>query len=180
MSEKYKAYDTEGIHFVTISVVQWVDVFTRREYCDIICDSLAYCQREKGLQLSAWCLMTNHLHLICSSPTLSNVMRDFKKHTSRLLLEAIKQNPQESRKDWLLWLFRSAGERSAKNEVHKFWQDGFHPKLLYNTFLVEQKLEYLHQNPVKAGFVDTPEHWYYSSARDYAGEKGRLSITLIE
>lgn len=180
MSEKYKARDTEGIYFVTISVIQWADVFTRRDYCEIICNSLAYCQKEKNLTLYAWCIMTNHLHLICSYPVLPNIMRDFKKYTTKELYKAIRQNPQESRKGWLLWLVNAAGEQSSKQEEYKFWQPGYHPILLDNNQMMEQKLGYLHQNPVKAGFVEELEQWYYSSARDYAGEKGRLEVVLVE
>ncbi|WP_299755089.1 transposase [uncultured Pontibacter sp.] len=179
MSEKYKAKDTEGIYFVTISIVQWADVLTRRDYCEIICTSLAYCQKEKNLTLS-WCIMTNHLHLICSSPVLANTIRDFKKYTSKELYKSIKQNPQESRKRWLLWLINSAGELSSRYEKYKFWQPGYYPILLHDNQMMDQKLDYLHLNPVKAGFVEEPEHWYYSSARDYAGEKGKLDVVLIE
>lgn len=180
MSRKYKAREPEGIYFVTISVVQWADVFTRRDYFEIICDSLAYCQREKNMILYAWCIMTNHIHLICSSPSMGNTIRDLKKFTSKELYRAIQQNPQESRKGWLLWLINSAGELSSKHEEYKFWQPGYHPVLLYNNQIMEQKLNYLHQNPVKAGFVEEPEQWYYSSARDYAGQKGRLDVVLIK
>ncbi|MFD3002569.1 transposase [Pontibacter toksunensis] len=160
--------------------MQWADVFTRREYSEIVCDSLAYCQQEKNLTLYAWCIMTNHMHLICSSPTLPDIIRDFKKYTSKKLIKSIQTNLQESRKGWLLWLFKYAGEASAKNEDYKFWQTGYHPVLLHNNMLMEQKLNYLHNNPVTAGFVEEPEHWHYSSAKDYSGNVGRLSITFIE
>lgn len=79
MSTKYKLYNPEGIYFITLTVVEWADVFTRRDYCELFCDSLSYCQREKGLTVFAWCIMTNHVHLICSAPKLSDVMRDLKK-----------------------------------------------------------------------------------------------------
>ncbi|NDK54669.1 transposase [Pontibacter sp. BT213] len=179
MSNKFKAKEPDGVYFVTISVIQWADVLTRREYLEIICDSLAYCQKEKQFTLYAWCIMTNHLHLICSSPSLAYKIRDFKKYTSKELYRAIRNNPQESRKSWLLWLINSAGELSSKHEEYKFWQPGYHPILLDNNQMIEQKLEYLHQNPVKAGFVEEPEHWYYSSARDYAGQKGRLEVVWL-
>jgi REP element-mobilizing transposase RayT len=180
MSEKYKANEPNGIYFISISVVQWADVFTRRAYCEIICESLTYCQKEKNLTLYAWCIMTNHLHLICSSPNLASIIRDFKKFTAKEVYKAIQQNPQESRKGWLGWLFSSAGELSSKHEEYKFWQAGYHPILLHTNHMMEQKLVYLHRNPVTAGFVEATEHWYYSSARDYAGVKGRLDVVLIE
>ncbi|MDX5421352.1 MAG: transposase [Hymenobacteraceae bacterium] len=174
MSLKYKANNLEGMYFVTLTVVEWADVFTRREYSELVCSSINYCQQKKGLTLYAWCVMTNHIHLICSAPNLSDVMRDLKKYTSRFLIDAIKSNSKESRKNWLLWMFRSAGEKSASHGEHQFWQLGGHYVELSSNELMEQRLEYLHQNPVKAGFVEEPEQWYYSSARNYAGEKGRL------
>ncbi|MCJ8165186.1 transposase [Pontibacter sp. E15-1] len=180
MSDKYKANAPNEIHFITMAIVQWADVFTRREYCEIVCDSLSYCQKSKDLTLYAWCIMTNHLHLICSAPTLPAVVRDFKKYTAKELYKSIRENPQESRKGWLLWLMKSAGELSSKHEIYKLWQEGYHPVLLYNNQLMEQKLDYLHGNPVKAGFVSEPEQWNYSSAIDYAGGKGRLEIAYIQ
>ena len=180
MSTKYKLANPEGIYFITLTVVEWADVFTRRDYCELVCESINYCQRKKDLTVYAWCIMTNHVHLICSSPKLASTIRDFKKYTSKELYRSIKQNPQESRKGWLLWLINSAGEFSIKHEEYKFWQPGYHPVLLNSNQMLDQRLVYLHQNPVKAGFVEEPEQWYYSSARDYAGEKGRLEVILIE
>ncbi len=180
MSEKYKAKEPDRIYFITTTVIQWADVFTRREYCEIICDSITYCQQQKNLTVYAWCIMTNHVHLICSSPNLAYIIRDFKKYTAKEIYRSIQQNPQESRKGWLLWLINSAGELSSKHEEYKFWQPGYHPVLLDSKALMEQKLDYLHRNPVTAGFVEEPEHWYYSSARDYAGDNGRLPIVLLQ
>ncbi|MHA6249737.1 REP-associated tyrosine transposase [Pontibacter sp. CAU 1760] len=180
MSDKYKANAPNELYFITMSVVQWADIFTRRDYCEILCDSLTYCQQSKGLTLYAWCIMTNHLHLICSAPALAAVVRDFKKFTAKEIYKSIQENPQGSRKKWLLWLMRSAGELSPKHEEYRLWQEGYHPILLHNNQLMEQKLNYLHRNPVTAGYVNEPEHWKYSSALDYAGGKGRLDITFIQ
>ncbi|SFS83464.1 transposase [Sphingobacterium wenxiniae] len=80
----YAIRDQEGIHFITFAVVQWVDVFTRKEYTDIIIESLRYCQKNKGLKIYAWCIMSNHVHLIVSTHSpyhLSDILRDFKKYT---------------------------------------------------------------------------------------------------
>ncbi|WP_255481260.1 transposase [Pontibacter sp. Tf4] len=163
-----------------MTVVEWADVFTRRAYNELLCESLAYCQKKKNLTVYAWCIMTNHVHLICSAPKLPDVIRDLKKYTSRFIVDSIKNNPAESRKNWLLWMFKSAAGKSASHGEYQFWQLGGHYVELSTNELMEQRLEYLHQNPVKAGFVEDPEHWYYSSARDYAGQKGRLEIVLIE
>src|SRR5690242_8493407 len=97
----YKINNKQGIHFVTFAVVEWVDVFTRKQYRDILLESLRYCQKYKGLQLYAWCIMTNHLHLVVAATNNdpSNILRDFKRFTAKALIRAITENPAESRKN---------------------------------------------------------------------------------
>lgn len=181
MSTKNKI--TSGnIYFLTLTVEDWVDVFTRPIYKHIIVESLEYCQNEKGLEIYSWCLMSNHLHLIAgtkrSENNLSDILRDFKKFTSKNIIVAIKNNP-ESRRKWMLDRFIFAGKFNKKIKEFKFWQDGNEPKEIYSTEFMEQKLDYIHNNPVVAGLVEMPEHYKYSSAKDYAGMKGLLEITLV-
>ena len=105
MSTKYKVRNNELAHFVTFSVVNWIDALTRVEYKEIILESLQYCSKEKGLILHAWVIMSNHVHLIISAKeghSISNILRDLKKFTSRQIVEAIKANPKESRKEWMV------------------------------------------------------------------------------
>jgi len=113
MQGGYQIKDQNGIHFITFAVVDWVDVFTRKDYANLVVESLQYCQKEKGLMIYGWCLISNHLHLIIAAAegsTLFAILRDFKKFTSATILKAIEQNSQESRRNWMLWLFRAAGE----------------------------------------------------------------------
>ncbi len=183
MSRKYKVRDRQQLYFITISVVQWIDVFTRTEYKDILIDSLKFCQKEKGLVIYAWCIMTNHLHLIISQKDethLENIIRDFKKYTSVHIVRAIENNHIESRKKWLLWMFSKLAKQSSKHLKYCFWQEGFHPIELSDNYLMDQKLEYIHQNPVKAGIVYNPEDYIYSSALDYAGKNGLLKLEFIQ
>ena len=122
--------------------------------------------------------MTNHVHLIASARenfNLSNILRDLKKHTAKQLIAAI-QSPEESRRNWLLWLFRAAGESNTNNQVYQVWQQDNRPIELSSNAMVAQRLNYLHQNPVEAGIVFEPEHYIYSSAVDYAGGKGLLKL----
>ncbi len=105
MSRSYKFYNPDGLYFVSFAVVEWLDVFTRNLYKDILVESLAYCQQKKGMEIVAWCIMTNHVHLIFRSikgqrPEL--LLGDFKRFTSKAIVMAIKENPQESRKEILL------------------------------------------------------------------------------
>ncbi len=170
-------------YFLTLTVVDWVDVFTRPEYKYIILDSIKYCQNKKGLEIYAWCLMTNHLHFIAGAKegyNLSEILRDFKKFTSKSIVQAISENPIESRKKWLLNRFEFAGRYDKKITNFKFWQDGNEAKEIHTTEFLEQKLKYIHENPVKAEIVLHPEDYLYSSAKDYAGQKGLLDIILID
>ena len=108
MSEKYKVHDQDSPYFVTFAVESWVDVFTRQLYKDLIVDSLRFCQKEKGLIIYAWCLMTNHIHLIVGrngTETIGSIIRDFKKFTAVHICRAIENNGSESRRLWMLRIF---------------------------------------------------------------------------
>lgn len=182
MSRKYKVRDQSKLYFVTCTVVQWVDVFTRRHYKDLVVDSLRYCADNKGLEIYAYCLMTNHLHMIVGTnhTPIEFIMRDMKRHTSKYLYELIETDCEESRSKWICWIFRRAGEQNSANKQHQLWQQGFHPIELDTSALFEQKLDYIHNNPVVAGFVDEPQHYLYSSARDYCGDKGLLDVIVLK
>jgi len=182
MSNKYKFHNPDGIYFVTYAVVEWVDAFTRCIYKDIVIDSWRHCQRHKGLQIHAYVIMTNHVHMIISRNSnvlLESIMRDMKKFTSQKILEAIRRE-SESRRNWMLDIFRRAGSENSNNTVYQFWKQDNHPVECYSAKILEQKLDYLHENPVKAGFVEKAEDWVYSSAGDYySGRKGLLEISYV-
>lgn len=182
MSRKYKIRDQNYPHFVSFAVVHWIDLFTRSVYRQILIDSLKFCQKNKGLILYAWCIMTNHVHLIIGTNdrTMEDILRDMKSYTSRKLKEAITDNAEESRKKWILWMIKQAGNKNRNNQGWQLWQQHNHPIELSNDNLIRQRLEYLHNNPVKAGFVQNPEDWLYSSAGDYCGRKGFLDVVLID
>ena len=170
------------MYFVTFAVVRWVDVFTRDIYREIILDSLKFCQKEKGLQLHAYVIMTNHLHLIISRQgenLLENIMRDFKKFTSSQLIKAIKENPHESRKEWMMEIFKTEGRKNPNNKIYQFWRQDNHPIELTSNKIMDQKLDYLHNNPVKQGFVNRPEDYPWSSMTNYIGEKGMIDVDII-
>jgi len=173
---------TRELQFITTTVIDWLDVFTRPVYKHIVVESLRYCQEHKGLNIYAWVLMTNHLHLIAdgaASNTLGDIMRDFKKFTSKGVVKAIQENQQESRKEWLLdrcW-FRGANDNKITN--FKLWQDGYYAESLHSYDFCRQKLEYIHNNPVRQEIVQRPEEYLYSSARDYCGARGLLNVALL-
>lgn len=173
MALTYRIYNQRAVHFVTFTVHQWVDVFTRSEYKNIVIESLKYCQINKGLDIYAWVLMSNHLHLIIGSreSNLSDIIRDFKKFTTSKIINAIETNTKESRKDWLLWLLKS-------EEKILFWQEGYHGEEVRGTEFYKIKENYIHYNPVKAGIVQKEEEYLYSSCADrYGLRTGPLKIS---
>ncbi len=180
MSEKYKFYNPDELYFITTTVVHFIDLFTRPALKHIIVDSLHHCQQHKGLVVYAWCLMPSHLHAVVSrqgTATLAEIMRDFKKYTSKQIVATLPQI-NESRRDWLLRAFAGAGESKRRIQNYKVWQDGTHPIELYSATLLRQKLDYVHDNPVVAEIVDEPEDYLYSSARDYTGRPGLLLVEM--
>ena len=182
MSLKHKFKNPDGIYFTTFAVVGWVDVFTRDLYRGIFIDSLNWCIKNKGLVVHAWVVMTNHVHLIVSKKgdqKLEEIFRDLKKYTSVKIINEIRTNPLESRKEWMLQYFKEKGQANTQNENYQFWQHGNHPVELDNVAILEQKLDYLHNNPVEAGMVSEPQHWKYSSAGDYSEMKGDVEIELL-
>lgn len=165
--------EKDGFYFLTPTIVDWVDVFSRQTYRDILLHSIRFCQKNKGLRIHAWCIMSNHLHLIASAAdgfNLAHAIRDLKRHTSTKVIKYLQQDMQESRRAWMLERF------DMGNGKYRFWQPGNEPKIIYSNPFLEQKLNYIHQNPVKAGLVYEAEHYVHSSAIDYAGGKGLLEI----
>lgn len=184
MSSKYKFVVKEGIYFTTSTVVGWVDVFTRDIYRDILLDSIRFCQKNQGLVIHAWVLMTNHLHMICSctpNNDLALILRNMKSFTAMKLIDGIINNPKESRRENMLNVFEAEGKKSSSNFRFKFWEHENHPILLDTEMVFNQRLNYLHCNPVTAGFVVESWHWKYSSAIDYfTNDKGLLDLIILE
>jgi putative transposase len=177
----YKIINKEAIHFVTFAVVEWVDVFTRKEYKDILIESLKHCQKEKGLVIYAWCIMSNHIHLVVAARNqdLSDILRDFKKFTAKQVIKAIQESKIESRKDWMLRVFKNEGATNSRNTDNQFWRQDNQPKEMYSEHFIKQKLAYIHNNPVEEGIVDKAEEYLYSTARDYYFGK-KIGLLEIE
>lgn len=183
MVSGYRILDQRCLNFLTLTVVDWVDVFIRKEYKEIIVESLKFCRSKKGLRIYGYVIMSNHLHLVvqaCGEPTLSDIMRDFKKFTAKAILADLETNVFESRRVWMLEKFREKGERYKSNKIYQFWQKGNHPKLLFTPSVINQKLRYIHENPVSQGWVKNPEEYWYSSARYYVTGEGPLLMDEID
>ena len=177
MSEGYKIRDQTLPHFITFTVVDWIDVFTRQTYKDVIIESLDYCIQNKGMILYGYVIMSNHIHMIIQSQeaTLSDLIRDFKKFTAKSILEKIQNSP-ESRTEWMLKRFKLATKSHSRNKNYQLWQYGNHPEEVYSNKFMWTKLDYIHLNPVRAGIVEKASHYVYSSASNYVSDSGLLKI----
>jgi len=179
MSTGYKILDKEGMYFLTFQIVGWVDIFTRKIYRDIAIESLKYCQQHKGLNLFAYVIMSNHIHLLAQSEhgNLSGFIRDFKSYTSKRFFEVV-DSFKESRKDWMKMVFTYHAKYKSKQD-NQIWTNDNHAELIYSQKFIEQKLNYIHENPVKSGIVAKPEDYLYSSARNYADIENVLDVIKL-
>ncbi len=180
MSDKYKILDNQAAYFITMTTVGWIDVFTRKNHRMLVVDSLKYCQQNKGLEIYGWVLMSNHLHMICSAAegfVLSDILRDFKKHTSKQIIKQIHNEP-ESRREWIIDLLQKHCEHLKRDQTYKVWQDGYHAEVIYSNNFFDQKLNYIHQNPVEEMIVANAEDYLFCSARNYAELPYLLDVIL--
>lgn len=171
MSFEYRIKDQSGLYFITCTVHQWVDVFTRECYIELLVDSLRFCREKKGLKIYAWVIMSNHIHLIVrsSNHNLSDIIRDFKKYTASKIYLEIERNEKESRKRWLLWLLK-------KDDSIWFWEAGYHGEEIFSKEFMDTKIHYIHMNPVRAGIVLKEEEYKYSSCATFYG----ISTSILE
>jgi len=165
MSELRKA-TSDRPFFITLTVVGWIDVFIRSDYCDEIIRNLEYCRKNKGLKIYAYCIMSSHIHLIVANDDnkLPDILRDFKSYTAKRIMAMIEDSPTESRKDWLLYLFKFFAKNSIQNKEYQFWQKTSHPIELISNAVFDQKVNYIHQNPVTVMLVNDAGSFVYSSA----------------
>jgi REP element-mobilizing transposase RayT len=177
MSDGCKIRDQILPHFITATVVDWVDVFTRTSYRDVVVACLDFCIRDKAMVLYGYVIISNHIYMIVQScdSDLSGLLRDFKKFTASKILEKIKSDP-ESRREWMLERFKLGTVGDSRNKNYQFWQYGNHPEEIYSNKFMWSKLDYIHLNPVRAGIVAKASHYIYSSASNYVSDSGLLKI----
>ena len=156
---------------MTLTVLHWIPIFTRPDTVNILFESFRYLTRE-GLRIYAYVILENHLHLVAQSEQIDSDIARFKSYTSRKLLLYLQEKNVKNILEQLAFYKKAhKGDRT-----YQFWQEGVHPELIQGEEMMRQKIEYIHQNPVKRGYVDEAVHWRYSSARDYAGSSGLLEI----
>lgn len=172
---------SDKAYYITMTVVGWLDVFTRKNHRDVLIESLKYCQKEKGLIIYAYVIMSNHIHMIVQTNEphqIKDTIRDFKKFTSKKILFQI-QNEPESRREWMLKIFEDEAEQSKKHKTYKFWQVGNHAIEVFTEKFIWDKINYIHENPVRAGLVKQQWDWIYSSASNYPDEESVLEVLKI-
>jgi putative transposase len=181
MSTKYRFHKPDAAYFISFATVNWVNLFTQEIYAQILIDSIIFCRKNKGMELFAYCIMPNHVHMIFQSLNndAAGLIRDFKGYTSKKIIATIKENPLESRKEYLLNMFEAAGAKRSNVKKYQLWQHDNMPIELYSDKVIKQKFDYIHQNPVKAGLVFNAIDWKYSSASNYYGDNSVVEIDLI-
>jgi REP element-mobilizing transposase RayT len=170
---KYKILNPKMPHFLTMTVVNWIPIFSSPTIAQIILNSLQFLQKENRLILFAYVIMENHLHLIAQADDLSKEIGDFKSYTARTIIDYLVEKKAENVLEQLKW--QKLAHKQDRN--YQLWQEGSHPQMLVNEEMLKQKLDYIHMNPVKRGYVDEPQHWRYSSARNYLGQGGVIAVT---
>ena len=172
MCEKYKIFP-DGLYFVILTTVGWNDVFTRAIYCDEIVKNLNYSIDNKKLKVFAFCIMPSHIHLIAKTEddvSLSDMLRDFKSYTKQII-KMIEESATESRREWLLYMFEFYGNKNAHNVKYQFWEQHNHAFDLFSNKFIDQKVNYIHNNPVEARIVTEPHFYVYSSANHFTDLK---------
>ena len=168
---RYNIIQQDAPHFVTLTVLHWIPVFTRQQTVDIILDSLRFLI-EEGLKVHAYVILENHLHLVVQSDQLGKDLARLKSYTAKQLIAYLVKHNVKTILDQLAFYKKAHKDDRA----YQFWQEGVHPEIIQSEDMMRQKIEYIHQNPVKRGYVDQAEHWRYSSARDYDGEVGLIDV----
>jgi REP element-mobilizing transposase RayT len=178
----YIIQDQRATYYMTFTVVGWIDVFSRQCYRDIIIESFKYCQKHKGMHLHAYVIMSNHVHLIASVDegcSISDFVRDCKKFTAKQILDSIESSMIESRREWMLHQFKYYASRHSRNELYQLWEHDNHFVEVSSATFTQQKIDYIHHNPVRAGLVYRPEDYVYSSASNYAGIDQIIDIDCL-
>jgi len=172
---RYKVYEPTHPHFMTCTILHWLPLFTNKDSVQIIIDSLIHLQKSDNLTIFSYVILENHLHLLAQSDDITKTMQKFKSYTAYELLKLLQKNNAQT----LLNQFSYHKKAHRTESTYQIWEEGFHPKLIQSDSMMKEKIEYIHHNPVKRGYIEEAEHWRYSSAKDYAGVNGLLEIERV-
>lgn len=169
---RYRVYESFSPHFLTCTVVKWSPLFIDPNLIEILYASLRFMQKHNRLTIYAYVIMDTHLHLVAASANLSKEIANYKSFTARRIIDTLEEKKEKK----LLEQLAQAKALHKKDRQFQVWQEGSHPQLLQNEAMMRQKIEYIHNNPVKRGLVDEQVQWVYSSAANYAGLPGLLDV----
>jgi REP element-mobilizing transposase RayT len=169
---RYRIFETGEAYFLTCTIVAWLPVFTRPESAKVVFDSWRYLSDNRELKIYGYVILENHLHFVASGPDLGETVGDFKSYTARRIIDLLETSNAQT----ILSQLKYWKEAHKTDREHQFWQEGSHPKQIQGDAMMRQKLEYMHNNPVRRGYVDEPVHWRNSSARNYAGMVGLFPV----
>ena len=172
---RYVITEPDKPHFLTCTVMEWLPVFSRPAAVGILLDSWRYQKEHDGLLLYGYVILENHLHFIAQAERLDKCLSSFKAFIARRILQHLEEHQVE----YLLARLRFSKRAHKGDREYQFWQEGSHAEMVFSEAMMRQKLDYIHANPVKRGYVDRPEQWRYSSARDYAGEVGLIGVERL-
>ncbi|REK05048.1 MAG: transposase [Bacteroidetes bacterium] len=181
MSIAYQIHKQDGTYFLTPTIINWIDIFIRDRYKQILTDRLNHCVDNFGLEIYAYVIMPSHFHMIAGSRNnnLSSVIGKLKEISSKMIVLELKKS-NESRKEWILPMLLEAGLKNSRNKNYQLWQQNNHAEEIWSSKFMLSKIKYIHNNPLEEGFVDRAEDYLYSSAKDYAGKKSPVKVTPIE
>lgn len=169
---RYRFVGNDAPYFLTMTVNNWLPIFTRPETVDVVFDGWRYLQSHRGFLIHGYVILENHLHLVARSPDIPKDVQSFKSYSAKRLLEVLEAHRAER----LLRMLALFKRRYKTDSTYQVWEEGSHPQRIEHEVVMRQKLDYIHYNPVKRGYVDHPEHWRWSSARDYAGASGLIEV----
>jgi len=171
---RYKILHKDAPHFLTFTILNWIPLFTRRGTVQIILDALVWRQQNKNMKVYAYVILENHMHCILQAPDLIQQVHDFKAFTAKQILRYLEEN----RADKILKLLEFFKKPHKVDSRYQVWEEGSHPQWLQTEEMLLQKTNYIHENPVKRGYVDEAIHWRYSSARNYCGKEGLIRVDM--
>jgi len=169
---RYLITEPDQAHFMTCTIMEWLPVFTRPDTVQILLDCWQYQREHNDLKLYGYVVLENHLHFVAQAPRLDKCVSSFKSYTARLLIDSLTEHHAET----LLTRLRFSKRAHKIDREYQFWQEGVHAEMVFNEDIMRQKLKYIHENPVKRGYVARAEHWRYSSAGHYEGLDGLIDI----
>ncbi|RHW20153.1 REP-associated tyrosine transposase [Pseudomonas jilinensis] len=169
---RYLICEPDQPHFLTCTVVEWLPLFTRPVLVEILLDCWRHQRTHQDLRLYGYVVLENHLHFVAQSPDLPKRVSAFKSYTARRIIDHLEHNgPWQA-----LQRLRQYKRTHKVDRTYQLWQEGSHAELVCSEAVMREKLDYIHLNPVKRGYVDRAEHWRYSSARNYIGEQGLIEV----